>query len=212
MYLNRHNIFGGGWKKSSINHINLVNLNNPLQHLSLGTLAIVTDIFSSSWNCSAVSSSCPLPSLLSIVLFSPAQRNAVRKHADVLLLFSAAKIQFFSQIHQFCRGKASKTDIRTVLQRRVTICLPLSSSSSKEGRKKCSRGLALHYLLALTFMRFPAGFFLLTRQDEHPQKLARRWLLTHFHKLALFQVDSVSLVSNQEKIWFCFPLKNRKGK
>lgn len=69
MYLNRLNIFGEGRKKSSINHINLVNLSNALQHLSLGTLAVVTDIFSSSWNCSAASSSCHLPSLLPTVLF-----------------------------------------------------------------------------------------------------------------------------------------------
>lgn len=134
----------------------------------------------------------PLNMLISCFCFLQEECNSLVKHIDSVEV------------------KLQKTDIHTVLQRRVTICLPFSSSSSKEGRKKFCRSLALRYLLALTFMRFPAGIFLLSRHDEHPQKLARRWLLTCFQKLALFQIDSVSLVSNQ--VWFCFLLKNRKGK
>lgn len=141
--------------------------------------------------------------------FSFTQENTAIEHTDILLLFSEGRMQFFSETHQLYRGKASKSDIHTVLQWRVTICLPLSSSSSKEGKKKFHRSLALHYLLALTFMRFPAGIFLLSRQDEHPQKLAERWLLTCFQKLTLFQIDSVSLVSN---FGFAFSRKIEKAR
>lgn len=90
--LKRRNIFGGGWKKGTINHINLVNLNNTPQHLSLSTLAAILTFSPLAGRalCSQQLPPSPLPAFRST--FSPAQRTAVREHADVLLLFSAARI------------------------------------------------------------------------------------------------------------------------
>lgn len=150
-----------------------------------------------------MSSSYPLLSLLSIVLF-PQLRGMQLE--NMLMSCPCFLQQGYNSLVKHINSIEVKLQKQTYAQSssEATICLPFSSSSSKEGRKKFSRGLALHYLLALTFVRFPAGFFLLPRQHEHPQKLARRLLLTHFQKLALFQVDSVSLVSNQEEFGFAF--------
>lgn len=88
-YLNRQKIFGGGWKKSTINHINLVNLNNTPQHLSLGRLAVVLTFSPAAG--SAVSSSYPLLSLLSIALF-PSSEELSQGTCWCLTRVSAARI------------------------------------------------------------------------------------------------------------------------
>lgn len=172
-------------------------------------LAVVL-ICSSCWECSLQQAAPTLSSPCFPKYFPPAHRNAAIEYADVLLLFSAGKIYFFSQTHQFSRGKASKTDIRTVLQWRVTICLPFSSSSSQEGRKKFRRGLALHYLLALTFI--PCRNFLATQAGWTPTKIGKEMTFNSFSKAGSISSRQCLSCIKPGRIWFCFSLKNRKGK
>lgn len=114
--------------------------------------------------------------------FSSTQGNVAIEHADILLLFSAGRMQFFSQTHRFGRGKASKNR-HTHSAPAKSYHLPSLLVLLLKGRKKeISQELSFSLPASSDIHEIPCRNFLAIQARWTPTKIGKEMTSNLFSK------------------------------